>query len=171
MTAPDPPAVADYVGGFPVMVSPTSVEAAVNAAAELMPNGGWNAVTHAVLAAAMPHLRAQWEAKADGEYRRALRAWVDAGMPTPATTRAQVLAEVDAALRDDRMAEVVALATGKHHIVVGEKDADGNSPCCCGRWWANGDDPGWDDHMADVSLAAISDQLCDTLAGDGGDRP
>lgn len=55
-------------------------------------------------------------------------------------------------------AELVAEATEKHHLVNGQTDAMGNSPCVCGQWWdAAGDNPGWDQHMAEVTLTALAD--------------
>lgn len=84
--------------------------------------------------------------------------------------RAQVLAEVQGALRDDRLAEVVAMATGTHHIDrLLPKDADGGERCVCGVGVSLADGPDWDDHMAAMSLAATADYLRDTLAGDGGE--
>lgn len=53
--------------------------------------------------------------------------------------------------------ELVAEATEQHHIVAGETDAMGNNPCVCGQWWdAAGDNPGWDQHMAEVALDALA---------------
>lgn len=53
--------------------------------------------------------------------------------------------------------ELVAEATEQHHIEFGITDAMGNNPCSCGQWWdAAGDNPGWDQHMAEVALAALA---------------
>lgn len=52
---------------------------------------------------------------------------------------------------------LVAAATELHYIVAGRTDAMGNSPCVCDQWWdAAGDNPGWDQHMAEVTLAALA---------------
>lgn len=52
--------------------------------------------------------------------------------------------------------DLIAGATEQHHIVAGQTDAMGNNPCVCGQWWdAAGDNPGWDQHMADVALVAL----------------
>lgn len=65
-----------------------------------------------------------------------------ADLPTPPYTEATV--------------DLVAEATEQHHIVDGQTDAMGNSPCVCGQWWdAPGDNPGWDQHMAEVALNAL----------------
>lgn len=53
--------------------------------------------------------------------------------------------------------QLVAAATEQHHIVDGETDAMGNSPCVCGRWWDSADMEGWDEHMAEVALAALAE--------------
>ena len=54
--------------------------------------------------------------------------------------------------------DAIATATEQHHIVYDRTDAMGNSPCVCDRWWdAAGDNPGWDEHMAEVALAALSE--------------
>lgn len=58
----------------------------------------------------------------------------------------------------DETEQLVAEATEKHHLVNGQTDAMGNSPCVCGKWWdAAGDNPGWDQHMAEVTLTALAD--------------
>lgn len=55
-------------------------------------------------------------------------------------------------------ADLVAEATEKHHILFNKTDAMGNSGCICNKWWdAAGDNPGWDQHMAEVALAALAD--------------
>jgi hypothetical protein len=56
----------------------------------------------------------------------------------------------------DADVELVALVTAAHHIVTGQTDADGNNPCACGQWWDNADEPGWDEHIAEVALDALA---------------
>jgi hypothetical protein len=54
--------------------------------------------------------------------------------------------------------ELVVAATEQHYIAAGQTDAMGNNPCTCGEWWdAAGDNPGWDQHMAEVALKALAD--------------
>lgn len=53
--------------------------------------------------------------------------------------------------------ELVANATAAHWIVHGRTDADGNNPCVCDRWWDSEHGPGWDEHMAEVTLTALAD--------------
>jgi len=56
----------------------------------------------------------------------------------------------------EHLRDLIAEATEQHHIEAGETDAMGNNPCVCGQWWdAAGDNPGWDQHMADVALVAL----------------
>jgi hypothetical protein len=57
----------------------------------------------------------------------------------------------------DETAELVALATGAHHLDPNWTDADGHSRCVCGGWVDGEMNPGWDDHMAEVSLTALAD--------------
>lgn len=57
----------------------------------------------------------------------------------------------------DDTAARLAEATGAHYLLMGQIDADGNSPCVCGRWAENATETGWDDHMAEVTLTALAD--------------
>lgn len=99
---------------------------------------GHQLLARRALAAALPHLHERW------------------------------LAEAEGALREDRLAEVVALATAEHHLA--NLTAMGDDGCVCGQWGDGKDGPGWDDHMADVSLATAADYLRDVLgAGAGGE--
>lgn len=52
--------------------------------------------------------------------------------------------------------ELVTAATEQHHIDFGQRNADGNNPCVCGKWWDSADMPGWDEHMAEVAVAALA---------------
>lgn len=53
--------------------------------------------------------------------------------------------------------ELVTDATEQHYLSDGQTDAMGNSACSCGQWWdAAGDNPGWDQHMAEVALGALA---------------
>ncbi len=53
-------------------------------------------------------------------------------------------------------AELVAAATGQHAIEPRRANADGHDPCSCGQWWGSPEGPSWDEHMAEVALAALS---------------
>ena len=55
--------------------------------------------------------------------------------------------------------EAAATATEQHHIEFGETDAMGNNPCVCGTWWDSDSMPGWDEHMAEVGIAAAAPLL------------
>ena len=50
----------------------------------------------------------------------------------------------------------VASATAAHHIDPNRTDADGHSFCVCGEWADGEMEPGWDDHMADISAAEVA---------------
>lgn len=70
----------------------------------------------------------------------------------------------------DADVELVATATEQHHIVDDRTDAMGNSPCVCDQWWdAAGDNPSWDQHLAEVALTALAaaGRLAPTTAADG----
>jgi len=112
-------------------ISEAAVEAAsdlpdeaVEAAAQSMPYQVEDRyeVAREALAAAAPHLRA------DGEYRRAIRAWVDAGMPSEtsirADERARVLTEVQAALRDGARFSAWRRARSSRATLAGYTAAD-----------------------------------------------
>lgn len=53
--------------------------------------------------------------------------------------------------------EAVALAMAKHHLDPNWTDADRHSRCVCERWVEGEMEPSWDDHMAEVALAALAD--------------
>ena len=57
----------------------------------------------------------------------------------------------------DTDVDLIAEATEQHHIVADRTDAMGNNPCVCDEWWdAAGDNPSWDQHMAEVALTALA---------------
>lgn len=50
--------------------------------------------------------------------------------------------------------EQVAAAMRAHYIDTSHKDPDNNYDCICGEW-REGNDEDWDDHLAEVVLAAL----------------
>lgn len=62
--------------------------------------------------------------------------------PTPPYTEADV--------------ELVTTATEQHYLDGDRTDAMGNNQCACGEWAEGFDGPGWDEHMAEVSLAVLA---------------
>lgn len=56
---------------------------------------------------------------------------------------------------DPRAVEIIATATAQHHLDPDWSDADRHDRCVCGGWAEGEMEPGWDDHMADVSVAAL----------------
>ncbi|MEV7267086.1 hypothetical protein AB0N38_26340 [Micromonospora aurantiaca] len=52
--------------------------------------------------------------------------------------------------------QLIVVATEQHSLSPGQPDADGHDPCSCGQWREGADGSSWDEHMAEVSLAALA---------------
>ena len=51
---------------------------------------------------------------------------------------------------------LIVAATEQHCLVSGQPDADGHDPCSCGQWREGADGSSWDEHMAEVTVAALA---------------
>jgi hypothetical protein len=65
----------------------------------------------------------------------------------------------------DDLRTAIAEATAQHGLDLDERDADGNNPCTCGEWVEN-----WDEHWADIALAAIQDRYVPPPPGSDRDK-
>lgn len=67
--------------------------------------------------------------------------------------------------------DAIATAMEAHHIQADVTDGMGNNPCSCGQWWDASEMEGWDQHMADVALAALTDNGALQRVGGHADEP